>query len=90
MGFSEGRKSQLAHLIVERLVRDGQLEVDSDRHVLKAIKQALDGEGAAEQMIDIAARRKIASLARTVPDGSREWEVLYRKYADEERKKIVR
>ncbi len=31
---------------------------------------------------------KIASLSRTVLPGSREWDVLYRQYAEEERRKL--
>jgi len=33
---------------------------------------------------DEAARRTIQSLSRKVPEGSREWDVLYRKYVEEE------
>ena len=33
--------------------------------------------------MDRAVRSRIASLQRVVPEGSREWEVLYRKYTEE-------
>jgi len=32
-------------------------------------------------------RQKIASLSRHVPPGSREWDILYRKYHEEETRK---
>jgi hypothetical protein len=32
-------------------------------------------------------RRKIQSLSRNVPVGSREWDILYRKYFEEESRK---
>jgi hypothetical protein len=32
-------------------------------------------------------RRKIQSLSRQVPVGSREWDILYRKYHEEEMRK---
>ncbi len=37
--------------------------------------------------IDVAARRKIASLKRGVVEGSAEWNILYRRYRDEELRK---
>jgi len=40
-----------------------------------------------ESILDEIVRRKIQSLARSVPPGSREWDILYRKYREEELKK---
>jgi hypothetical protein len=37
-----------------------------------------------EELIDAAARRKIESQQRKIPEGSAEWEILYRKYYEEE------
>ena len=37
-----------------------------------------------EDEIDTFVRQKIAKLSRRVPEGSREWEILYRKYFEEE------
>jgi hypothetical protein len=36
---------------------------------------------------DEIVRRKIASLSRQVPQGSAEWEILYRRYFEEETRK---
>ena len=40
-----------------------------------------------EDQIDDIVRQKIASLSRQVPPGSREWDILYRKYIEEETRK---
>ena len=37
-----------------------------------------------DDMIDALVRRKIASLKRGVPEGGNEWDILYRKYYEEE------
>ncbi len=88
MKFSEGRQSHLAHLIVRTLRDEGLAEVGNERNVLREIKQVLGGADSVEAAIDAAARRKIESLSRRVPPGSREWEILYRQYyAEEERKR---
>ena len=38
--------------------------------------------------IDQAARQKIESQKRTILEGSQEWDILYRKYYNEEVKKL--
>jgi len=40
-----------------------------------------------EDHIDDIVRQKINSLSRHVPVGSREWDILYRKYFEEESRK---
>jgi hypothetical protein len=40
-----------------------------------------------EDHIDDVVRKKITSLTRHIPPGSREWDVLYRKYFEEEKRK---
>jgi hypothetical protein len=50
------------------------------RRIAARIGATLGGESNA---LDRAVRSRIASLQRTVPEGGREWEVLYRKYSEE-------
>jgi hypothetical protein len=87
MRFSEGRLSYLAHLIVATLRGEGLAEIENERHVLVAIKQALDAQRGREGELDELVRRKIASLSRKVPPGSREWDILYQRYLEEEHRK---
>jgi hypothetical protein len=42
-----------------------------------------------EEDVDKAARLKIESQKRTIPEGSAEWEILYRKYYEEEMRNVV-
>lgn len=87
MKFSEGRQSHLAHLIVRTLRDEGLAAVENERHVLLEIKRVMSAADSAEAAIDMAVRRKIESLSRKVPPGSREWEILYRQYHQEEERK---
>lgn len=87
MKFSEGRLSYLAHRIAAALKKEGLAEVLNERLTLNEIKHALDQQHEAEGRVDQAVRRKIASLSRKVPPGSPEWDILYRKYFEEELKK---
>ena len=87
MRFSEARTSYLAHLIVNTLRQEGLADIGNERLLLAEIKRVLVQEHAGDARIDVAVRRKIASLSRQVPPGSREWDVLYRQYYEEEVRK---
>ena len=55
--------------------------------IVNLTNDSFSGDGTGED-IDAAVRRKIASLSRQVPPGSREWDVLYRQYYAEEARKV--
>jgi hypothetical protein len=42
-----------------------------------------------EVQVDKAARQKIENQKRGIPEGSAEWEILYRKYYEEEMRSLV-
>jgi len=87
MKLSEGRLSYLAHRIVAMLRDERLARVENERLVLAQIKKALSEDEVHDARIDSAVRRKIASLSRQVPPGSREWDILYQKYYAEESRK---
>jgi hypothetical protein len=69
-------------------VRKGHLaNFPSEGRALAETKQTLHDFFQKEDYIDEAVRHKIQSLSRHVPPGSREWDVLYRKYFEEESRK---
>lgn len=55
-----------------------------DDKAAREIKRTLIEYFRVEDEADQAAREKVASLKRGVAEGSREWEILYRKYVEEE------
>jgi hypothetical protein len=84
MQFSEGRRSYLAHKILDTLKREQLAEIANERLALNEIKRVFEHEQALDEQVDAVVRKKIASLSRRVPVGSREWQVLYRQYYEEE------
>jgi hypothetical protein len=82
--LTEDRISHLSHLVVDRLYKDDVADFPDEAAALREAKRVLQEIVRAEEDADAAARRKIASLSRRVPEGGREWEILYRKYFDEE------
>ena len=88
---SEGRLSALAHLVLDAVKKGSEVaDLRTDRLVLTEIKAVLGDFFNVDDAIDAKVRRKIASLSRRVPEGSGEWDVLYRQYLEEERRKLGR
>jgi uncharacterized protein len=85
--LSESRISHLAHLIIEGLKRGQVAEFTSEGRTLSETKRVLTEFFQGEDEIDAIVRHKIQSLSRHVPPGSREWDVLYRKYLEEEKRR---
>ncbi len=92
MRLNEDRISHISHAILDRIIEDQAVEpLMPEEKLLREIKRTFAAELQFEDEADTAARRTIQSLSRRVPEGSPEWDVLYRKYMDEElrrRKKI--
>ncbi len=89
MRLSRERIFYLADRIVAELqategvvVKDGDEEARKD--VRNEVVRTLTDEAKLEESIDQEVRRILSSYSRPAPEGSREWEVLYRKYFEEE------
>ena len=85
--LSENRISHLAHLIVDGLGKGNLADFSHEGRALTETKRVIHEFFEREDDIDELVRRKIMSLSRRVPAGSREWDVLYRKYFEEETRK---
>jgi hypothetical protein len=85
MRLSEDRISHVSHLILDGIIKGGLAEpVSAEEKVLRDIKRTFVQELKFDDDVDTAVRDTIRSLSRRVPEGSPEWEVLYRKYREEE------
>jgi len=82
--LSEERISHIAHLISDGIWKEDMVDFVDDEKVLREIKHTITAYLKVEDEADTAAREKIRSLSRDVPEGSREWEILYKKYFEEE------
>jgi hypothetical protein len=80
--------------VLARAATDALAELDSvefieDRNTIRQeIRRLLEELLKEEAKIDAAARQKIESQRRTILEGSQEWDILYRKYYNEEVKKL--
>jgi hypothetical protein len=85
--LSESRISHLAHLVLNGLRNGNLAEFPNEGRALAETKRVLHDYFQGEDHIDDIVRQKIMSLSRRVPPGSREWDILYRKYYEEESRK---
>lgn len=85
MSLSEGRLSHLSHALMKVVTDEGLVRVRNERLFLNLVKQALTDTLSIDDRLDQLAR---ARMPRNVPPGSRQWDVLYRKFYEEERRKL--
>lgn len=84
MRLSDDRISHIAHLIADGIWRDDLIDFTKEKQALISIKDVISNYLSVEDHADTVARHTIQSLAKDVPEGSREWDILYRKYFEEE------
>lgn len=85
MRLSREKILRLSHLILGYIESDEGVDYfDDPQEVRQLVVRIIEGEMRADEAIDGMVRHKIESLKRGVPEGSAEWDVLYRKYYEEE------
>jgi hypothetical protein len=89
--LSHERCVHLSHLLINAMEDDDGIEFLGDLNDIRLrILNILESELIKEDEMEEAIRRKIAAQRRDLPEGSAEWDLLFRKYYDEEVKKVKR
>jgi hypothetical protein len=87
--LSRDKVNKLAHTVADALASLDQVEFLEDRNTIRMeARRILEELLKEEEKIDLAARQKIESQRRTITEGTQEWDILYRKYYNEEVKKL--
>ena len=84
MRLSEDRISHISHIIADGIWKDDLVDFTDDNEVLREIKKTIANYLRGEDEADNIARDKIRSMSKGIPEGSREWDVLYKKFYKEE------
>ncbi len=87
MRLSEERISYLSRLILDTLWKEDLMDLEREEVVLQEIKRTMRDFLRVEDEVDEMVRRKIRSMSRIIPEGGREWEILYKKFFEEEMRK---
>ena len=89
MRISRDKVNKLAHTVADTLAEIPECDFLEDRNTIRQeARKALEELLTAETKLDAAARLKIASQRKIILEGSQEWEILYRKYYNDEVKKL--
>ncbi len=89
MRISRDKVNKVAHAVTEALAEVNELDFVEDRNTIRLeVRKIMEDLLNKEERIDQAARQKIETQKRTILEGSQEWDILYRKYYQEEVKKL--
>jgi hypothetical protein len=89
MRISRDKLNKLAHTVADTLAEIDEVEFLEDRNTIRQeARKALEALLLAETKIDAAARLKISAQRKIILEGSQEWDILYRKYYNDEVKKL--
>ena len=89
MRLSRAKIVRLSHCITDQLVASDDVDFIEDRETIrKECVTILEDLLKDEERIDADVRKKITSQKKEVPEGSAEWDILYRKYYAEEMKRL--
>ncbi|HKS77201.1 MAG TPA: DUF507 family protein [Terriglobales bacterium] len=89
MRVSRDKVNKVAHVVTDALADMNEVDFVEDRNTIRLeVRKFLEDLLNQEEKIDQSARHKIESQKRTILEGSQEWDILYRKYYNEEVKKL--
>jgi hypothetical protein len=87
--ISRDKLNKLAHTVADTLAEIAEVDFLEDRNTIRQeARKALEKLLMEETKIDAAARLKISSQRKIITEGSQEWDILYRKYYNDEVKKL--
>jgi hypothetical protein len=89
MRLSREKIVRLSHQITEVLVSSDEVDFIDDRDTIRQqIVQILTAMLRDEEKIELEVRKRITSQKREILEGSEEWDVLHKKYYQEELRRL--
>ena len=89
MKLSRDKITDISHKVVAALRKGRQFRLKKDVNEIRLqVVSAMTEILSAEDRVDKAARTKIRSQKREIPEGTEEWDLLHKRYYAEELKKL--
>ena len=86
--LSDEKQMHLSHVIMGSLKNMAQASLVGDQaQALREVKRVIADQMKIEAELDQHIRRRLESYSRPIPEGSQEWDILYRKTYEEELRK---
>ena len=87
--MNRDKVNKVAHVVTDALADVKEVDFLEDHNTVRLeVRKLLEELLNQEEKIDQSARHKIENQKRTILEGSQEWDILYRKYYQEEVKKL--
>jgi hypothetical protein len=85
MRLTREKVIRLSHIVTDVLVATDDVEFIEDRATIRQnVVDILMAVLKEEEQVDAQVRQKIASQKKKIDEGTEEWELLYRRYYNEE------
>ena len=89
MRISRDKANKVAHVVTDALASLPEVTFLQENNAVRLeVRKILENLLNQEERIDLAAKHKIENQKKTILEGSQEWDILYRKYYNEEVKKL--
>jgi len=86
---SRDKVNKVAHVLTDALADMSEVDFVEDRNTIRLeARKILEDLLNQEEKIDQAARQMIENQKKTILEGSQEWDILYRKYYNDQVKKL--
>jgi hypothetical protein len=83
--LSREKVTRISHQVAEALRVDPDVILKTDLNEIRLeIVKVLNNRLKIDEMLDQKVRDRIASFKRKIPEGGQEWQILYRRYYEEE------
>jgi hypothetical protein len=83
--LSRDKVTRISHQVAEALRTDPDVILKTDLNEIRLdVVRVINNRLKIDELLDAKVRERIASFKRKIPEGGQEWQILYRKYYDEE------
>jgi len=83
--LSRDKVTRISHQVAEALRVDPDVILKTDLNEIRLeVIKLINSRLKIDEMLDTKVRERIASFKRKIPEGGQEWQILYRRYYEEE------
>jgi uncharacterized protein len=83
--LSREKVTRISHQVAEALRVDPEVILKTDLNEIRLeVMKLINARLKVDEALDQKVRDRIASFKRKIPEGGQEWQVLYRRYYEEE------
>lgn len=85
MRLSHDKIIHMSHLIIDALEKVEDVQFKEDKNEIRnEIVRIIIQELKRDEELEARARQRIRGMQKDIPEGSQEWDILFRKYYEEE------